>query len=92
MTTQDFQERSRLARERASVIRENRVIKFAYVPCYIDHYQSARYCHVGYTVRADGRLLAHFADGGVYESVYPTVSALLAAGERDHLERVRVPK
>lgn len=60
-----------------------------YRPVYIDHAQSADYRHVLTTVRADGSVWSHFANGAIVPSVYRTEAALLAAGRQDWRERVR---
>jgi len=60
-----------------------------YKPVRIDQYQSSFYRLEGYVISNDGRVWACFGNGAKRLSIYPTESALLAAGESDYLERVR---
>jgi len=60
----------------------------AYKPAFVDHYQSATYCHVMTRVEPDGSLVAIFADGHEAPSVYPNVGAMLQAGANDYRERM----
>lgn len=59
-----------------------------FVPCYIDHFQAASCTHVATELRGT-QLVAIFSDGSESISVYPSVGAMLAAGERDFRERMR---
>ena len=63
-------------------------VQRAFRPVYIDHYQAESYRHV-LTVFDGAKLFAVFADGKRYESVYPTIDAMLSAGAKDYRERVR---
>lgn len=63
--------------------------KRRFVPVFVDRFQSAMYRHVATTLEADGRLVAHFGDGGTGPSIYGSVDEMLAAGERDWRERMR---
>lgn len=60
-----------------------------FVPCYIDHKQSATYRHIATVLYTDGSLMAQFADGAEVPSVYLTVEDMLTAGQKDYLERMR---
>lgn len=60
-----------------------------FIPCYVDHFQSATYRHTETRLYSDGSLMALFADGAEVPSVYLTVEDMIAAGQRDYLERVR---
>jgi hypothetical protein len=64
------------------------VNRFAFVPVCVDYSQSATYRLVGYTVGANGRPIAHFADGHTALSIYDTVDDLRQAGRRDWRDRV----
>jgi len=59
-----------------------------YKPAFVDHFQSATYCHVMTRVEADGSLVAIFADGHESPSVYPTAAAMIEAGALDWRERM----
>jgi hypothetical protein len=61
---------------------------FAFIPVRIDYSQSATYRLIGYTIGANGRPIAHFADGHTAVSTYGTVDELRQAGRRDWRERV----
>lgn len=60
-----------------------------FVPAYIDHHQSDMYRHEATIVAADGSLWAVFGDGQMRPSVYPNVDAMIEAGRRDYVERMR---
>lgn len=58
-------------------------------PVYIDHCQPATYRHVGTSLLPTGELRAHFADGSIVPSVYPTLDAMIVAASADYRERFR---
>lgn len=66
--------------------------RFDYVPTFVDWQQNSTYRLEGYTVQADGFVLAHFGDGQIRRSVYPTLAALLDAGRSDWRELVHCVK
>lgn len=68
---------------------DSKIILRRFVPCYVDHYQSATYRHTFTVLYDDGSLMAQFADGHEYPSVYATVDEMLKAGENNYHERVR---